>query len=215
MTYSDKRQKLKKMLEQKESHTVASLEAGVEITNSFEGEDEEWKDWYWSDLAKALSKLGEYDKATHVANSIEHKIEKAETFMTIATDLMTANQWAKAVIALNYSEVAAFDIAGEDYEKWQRAGVMAILGKQYEILGEHVRAQAIWKEAIASAQIAQNTDNPQEIHDCSSVLSEITTYLIEAGLIDLAKETAQSIRNSGRRQGALSRVANSDERKFI
>ncbi len=206
MTDFDKRQGLDKLLERKDSYTEQSLETGLEIVNSLK-EDEEWKDWYWSEIAKAFSQLGKYDKAIQVATSIEHKIEKADTFLAIATDLMPTKQLDKTIMALTNAEKAAFGIEGERYEQWQRAETMGKIGKAYAIIGEHRRAQALWSEAIASAQFGQTLDNAQEIWDCSSVLSEITTYLIEAGLIDLARETAQSIRIGGRREAALSKVA--------
>jgi tetratricopeptide (TPR) repeat protein len=204
MNDGKQRQNLDILIEQKETHTVQALEAGIEIVNSLKDEGD--RDWYWAKFAKAFSQLGDYEKAKQVANPIQHKAERAETFLAIADDIIATQRPSHAFEALKEAESSAFEIEGESYPKWSRAEAMARIGRSYEKLGEHIHAQALWKEAIRSAQSGQNEDNPQELVDCSGVLLEITSYLIEAGLINLARETAQSIQISSRREQALRNV---------
>jgi tetratricopeptide (TPR) repeat protein len=198
------KQSLDILIEQKETHTLQALEAGVEIVNSL---SDQWdKDWYWAKFAKAFSQLGDYQKAKQVADPIQDRVERAYTFLGIADGIIATQQYSNAFEALNEAEASAFEIEGESYSKWSRAEVLGRIGTRYEILGEQLHAQTLWKEAITSAQSGQNEDNPQELWDCSGVLLEITAYLIEAGLISFARETAQSIRIDSRREQALRNI---------
>jgi hypothetical protein len=202
---SNVKQKIDEILETKDFQTLDSLESAIALVSGLDNEDD--RDWYLGKLSLSLSQLGEWARASSLARSIQHNMARADALLSIAELLFTANEREKVVELLVMVESAALEIEGERYWKWQKAEILGKLGRFYSQLAEHNNAIRVWHMAIDTAHIGQNGDDPQELWDCSGVLSEITTYLAEAGLRELAQETAKSIRIDYKREGALKRLA--------
>lgn len=189
----------KDTLDPKSIHTALKIAMGFE--------DIEERSWYLSEIVVLQATIGEIEESIQIAKMISLPIEKVHSLIAIASVLAQEPQQQRANSILAEAEIAAEDIEGDPYWKWQKAEAMDNIALAYVQAGESGKAIMMWNSSVQTAKAGQFGDDPQDIFDCSSVLSVVAMHLAEAGYLDKAKHVAESIRIDHKRQGALEEIA--------
>lgn len=154
-------------------------------------------------VAKALAVAGQLDEAQSLAREIESSYDKANAFREIAIELLNADKRFEAVKFLFDAEEAA---QGDVAWVWQRAEALSRIAGGFAGADQHLDAQRVWDMAIAVARSGEQEQDIQESVDCSSVLWEIAEALAGSGEFAKAEDVAKAIKNSGKRDKAISGV---------
>ena len=85
----------------------------------------------------------------------------------------------------------AIDSTTDTTEAWQKGELLSKIGSIYATEGHRERTIAVWELGVSSTSVGLTLDNPQDEHDCSSVLAEIAVKMInvqeEVRAVEIAK----------------------------
>lgn len=164
--------------------------------------DRDEKSWYASLLTRRLAGAGLFDLAFTTADLTETFYEKMEALLSIASQLIQVGYPQRAVPILLQMELEARETTDPTATIWQKAETLGKIARLRNAMGDSEHALRLWRGAIEMAVPGQDIDA-----DCPAVLSEICKDVALAGMLDLARQTADLIVASGRRDAALEAIA--------
>jgi tetratricopeptide (TPR) repeat protein len=160
-----------------------------------------------ADLAGMLSASGAFKEAQELVSRVDSPFERTHILVELASGLTSQGRRQDALMMLQEAGLHASLIEGRRFWNWQKAEALDRLAVSYSEIGLGEQALALWKEGAEAAQSGQESDDPQEIFDCSGVLSDIALNLAHAGFHDNAADIARSIKVTYRREGTLNRLS--------
>jgi tetratricopeptide (TPR) repeat protein len=166
-------------------------------------EDEEDRDLYLFQTIKWLIKNGIWQKAYGTAQMMAESYEKSEALQIVANYLTSIGHLEKAFSIFDEAEKAALS---KNLAEWQQAELLHKIAKSLRQIKSFFKADEIWEKAITIAHKGENS-NSQDSADSSSVLAEIAQYLAHEGETEKALNIAQNIKNVGKKERALQKVA--------
>lgn len=187
----------------------ATVEAPEQFADSFE--DEVDQTMYRGTLGLGLGQIGKFDEAERIIRASSYVQERADYWLKLAEQQFKAGAREGALDSLHQSEEDINSLR-TDYVA-ERAHVLAHKAKLLDSFGLSDEALAVWNRAICVARDGQET-NPNS-SDCSGVLANIVSFLIELGRLDLARSVADSItpRFPSRRQHAHTLIDKASSRR--
>lgn len=199
-TDSEKINRLEALLKQSQSEIVSRQEEVILLALTIN--DQEDRDLALLEVTKALAAASQLATARNAAVAITGPFEKATALYEISKRLATANQRDESLSVLSEAE----QVLDRVDEPWQKAELLGQIAQLLEELEVPERAQLVWNRAISVAQLGEKSSDIQRSVDCSSVLREISEKLALLGEQEKAGDVAKSIRNAGKRDGALKAI---------
>lgn len=198
---------LESLIETSDFRSAEAVRSIVTLAQSID--DEEDRDLALLMIAKSLAAVQEWNNAGMVTRLIKNPLERAEALHEIAIQFTSMGQMEKAISFLD----EAVEVAKQIEEPWQQAERLCRIAKTLAAAKANEKAIRMWQEATLVAQRGEENTDSQSRVDCSGVLREITTELALFGEVGKAKEIAQNIRSTGKRDDALKAVMNAMKRK--
>ena len=165
MDESEKMNQLGQLLDENHPINASEAQTAFEIANSLE--DEDFRSWYLSMLAKKMASNKWWDRALEIARIATDFYDKADALLVIAdTSLKTGE--SQDIPSILKETVDATNQASNDAMPWQKAEILnrsAVLHKQ---IRDFDNAMRLWNKAVEIAQAGSNYDT-----DCGSILVEI------------------------------------------
>jgi tetratricopeptide (TPR) repeat protein len=197
-TDAEKIEQIGKILEAQnpaESFEVVSLALSIK--------DAEERDLYLLETVRWLIKNGTWSKAYGAAQLMSESYEKSEALRSAADYLASIGHLEKAFSVFDEAENAAL---AENLAGWQQAELLHKIAQSLRRVGAIYKADEIWEKAVSIAQKGEDS-NPQGSLDASSVLAEIAEHFAAEAEIEKALSVAQKIKNVGKKEAALRRIA--------
>lgn len=150
------------------------------------------------DTVKKLLELGDINNAQLIAENINQGYERVDSLVSLAKYLIDNDLLENAKNILNHARLIYKEIEGE----WQKAELLNKIANLYNLSNAKEEALSTWDEAINVAICGEESKNPQNSIDSSSVLSEIVRDLASNGELRKAEEVAKMITNKGKKENA-------------
>lgn len=154
-------------------------------------EESDSRAWVQYRVAAAAAEAGDTATALIVAGLIADAYHKAGALNKIAVALIGEGRREQAVNVL--TEAESVIKSGVVELPWHSGEVLCRTASALFQAGAVARAVNTWEAAIACAQLGEQSQDPQESRDSSSVLYEIVANLKIAGRVKRAEEVHQSI----------------------
>ena len=184
------------LLDAKNAETIKSAALSLE--------EEDERAWALAQIAKKLAQIGKWEEAEDLAATITLPYEKANAFIDTAKQLLSSNEFTRALKNLADAEIAAE--IGQASWFWQTAENFARIGQALEDANSHAEALRVWDKAIEVGRTGEEVPS-HDREECSSVLWRIAEYLALAGELEKATSLASSIRTDRKRDQAVTTVA--------
>jgi tetratricopeptide (TPR) repeat protein len=153
-------------------------------------------------LAKALARVGRWDRAMAVAQSNKAPYERSDSLREIAARMILQGKVKQALPVLERAE----ESADRNDVLWQRAHLLNHIAQSFRKAGAYDRADQVWTKAVAIAKLGEASDSAQDSLDSSSVLWDIAAAIASEEDIDKALEIARDIKNPHKRNRAIETV---------
>ncbi len=175
--------------------------------------DEADRDLQLSEIVQWFLKNDDWQKAHGIAQLISNGYEKSEILTMIADKMVEVGHLERALFVFSEAEHTS---ENENLTAWQQAELLHKIAKSLQKNNAAFRAEEVWKKAVSIAQQGENSENPQDSLDCSSVLAEIAADFASNGKIKEAFEIAQNIKNIGKKEKAINKISeHSDQIKRV
>lgn len=166
--------------------------------------DEEDRDWQLFEVNCWLLKNNDWQKAHGIAQLISEGYEKAQVFRIIADKMAEIGHLERALFVFAEAE---HNSESEVLCCWQQAELLHEIAKSLKANNAIFRAEEVWKKAVFTAQIGEESDNPQDSLDSSSVLAEIAETFAADGKTKQAFDIVQTIKNVGKKERAIKKTS--------
>lgn len=181
---------------------MSEKELGMEIGYNLNyGED---VDLLIFDSARALLAAGRVELAYGLSKLINGGYEKTDLTILLAGFLIDSERVESALALLAEASESSLTAS----ELWQQSELLCKIARITSVAGSESVARTYLEKATEIARRGERNGSSQDRIDSSSVLGEIAELYSSFGDQDEALKLASSIANEGKRNSALSRLAN-------
>lgn len=167
-------------------------------------QDEENRDLYLLNAVSWLTANGIWQKAYGTAQLMSESYEKSQALREIAEYLAAVGHLEKAFSVFAEAEKAA---VADGLAEWQKAELLHGIAKSLRRANAVFRADEVWAKAVSTAQNGENSSNPQDSYDSSSVLAELAEYFAAHENFERALGIAQKIKNIGIKEKVIPQIS--------
>jgi tetratricopeptide (TPR) repeat protein len=151
-----------------------------------------------------LIKHENWQQAYGVAQLLTESYEKSEALQAVAEYLVAIGHLEKAFLVFDEAQNIAL---AESLAAWQQAELLHRIAQSLRQMKAFFKADAVWEKAVAIAQTGEESSHRQDSLDAASTLAEIALDFAEHGRIEKAFSLAQKIKNVGKKEITLRRIA--------
>lgn len=155
------------------------------------------------DIALALAAREAWSQAKSLASRMRPCYEKAEALIGLVNASGPNAGGLSSDAMANEIELLIERNEGDWGQPWQRAELLDKLARTIFPSGYGARNMKFWGRAVEIARVGEESPSAQDSIDASSVLSQIAVNVAKSGSRSRALDIARSIRNLGKRDGAV------------